>query len=150
MDESGIHQFCFRRYARALRGQRVYGLVPGKKFSRTNIVAGYRNGKIMSEYCYQGSTTAKVFEDWFCERLLPETNAGDAIILDNASFHNRKRLKEYARVYKVTIIFLPPYSPDYNPIENIWANLKRFLRDTMTRFSSLYGAIYWYFGVRYS
>jgi transposase len=76
--------------------------------------------------------------------LLPETRKGDVVIMDNARFHNKKRLKEYARAYKVAIIFLPPYSPDYNPIEHVWANLKRFLRNTAFRFESIQQAIYWF------
>lgn len=150
MDESGVTNFWFREYAHSLRGERVYGLIPGKKFFRTNIVAGYCDGKIMGEYCYTSTTTAQVFEEWFCKFLLPETQKGDVIIMDNARFHNKKRLNEYARVYKVVIIFLPPYSPDYNCIEKIWANLKRFLRETTLEFSSLQCTIYWYFAVGYS
>lgn len=115
-----------------------------------NIVAGYCDRQILGEYCYSGTTTAKIFEDWFCDFLLPLTQAGDVIILDNASFHNKKRLREYAAVYKLTIIFLPPYSPDFNFIEPVWANLKRFLRNTLLRFHSLQSAIYWFFAVGYS
>jgi transposase len=99
----------------------------------------------LGEYCYSGTTTSKVFEDWFCDFMLAETQPGDVIIMDNASFHNKKRLKKYAEVYKVTLVFLPPYSPDYNPIEHVWANMKRFLRNTALSFDSLKSAIYWYF-----
>jgi transposase len=140
----------YRTHARSLCGERFYGMVSGKRTSRTNVVAGYCDGRIWGEYCYKGSTTAKIFEEWFCTFLLPETVHGDVILLDNASFHNKKRLKEYASVYKVTVIFLPAYSPDYNPIEHIWANLKRFLRNTRKLFNSPAYAIYWYFAVAYS
>ena len=90
------------------------------------------------------------FEEWFCNRLLPSTNKGDVVIMDNASYHNKKRLRMYAWIYKVKIIFLPPYSPDYSPIEKVWANLKRFLRDYGKLFKDIQYAIYWYFNVRYS
>jgi transposase len=145
-----VQQFFFRPLARSLRGTRVQGFISGRKFSRTNIVAGYCDGKIVGEYCYSGTTTSTVFEEWFCKFLLPETQHGDVIIMDNASFHNKKRLRQYADVYKVSIIFLPPYSPDYNPIEKVWANLKRFLRNAMIQFYSIYSAIYWYFSMRCS
>jgi len=78
---------------------------------------------------------------------LPETKHGDVIIIDNASFHNKKRLKQYTLVYNVTVLFLPPYLPDYNRIEKVWANVKRFLRESTLAFASLYSAIYWYFAV---
>jgi len=147
IDESGVSQFCYRAYGRALRGERVHGFVPGRKFARVNVVAGYCDGRILGEYCYTGSTTAVKFETWFCDFLLPETCPGDAVFLDNASFHNKKRLRMYARVYKVTVIFLPPYSPDYNPIEHVWANMKRFLRNSKQQFHSIQSAIYWYFAM---
>jgi hypothetical protein len=110
-----------------------------------NVVAGYCDGKVIGEYCYTGSTTSAMFEDWFCRFLLPETSKGDTVIMDNARYHNKKRLRLYAWAYKVTIIFLPPYSPDYNVIEHVWFNLKRFLGDTALKFHSLQAAVYWYF-----
>ena len=150
MDESGISRFCYCEYGRALRGTRVQGFVRGRRFARLNIIAGYCNVQIMGEYCYRGSTTAKVFEEWFCEFLLPEARPGDTIIMDNARFHNKKQLRQYAEVHKVALVFLPPYSPDYNPIEHVWANVKRFLRHYLLKFSSLSAAIYWYFAFAFS
>lgn len=150
VDESGVSQLCSREYGRALRGKRVHSTIPGRKFARVNVVAGYCDGQILGEYCYRGSTTAKRFEDWFCDFLLPLTMVGDVIIMDNASFHNKKRLREFAQIYKVTLIFLPPYSPDYNLIEPVWANMKRFLRNTRLCFHSLQSAIYWSFAFGYS
>jgi transposase len=150
IDESGISQFCYREHARALRGIRVHGFISGRRFTRINVVAGYCDGNIIGEYCYTGSTTSEKFETWFCSFLLPEAHYGDVIIMDNARFHNKKRLREYANVYKVTIIFLPPYSPDLNSIEHIWANMKRFLRNRVNTFQYIQSAIYWFFAVGYS
>jgi len=94
--------------------------------------------------------TAQKFEIWFCSFLLPLTSKGDVIILDNASWHNKKRIKRYAWVYKVVVIFLHPYSPDYNNIEIVWANLKRFLRNYGQRFQTIQNAIYWYLAFAFS
>jgi transposase len=145
VDESGIAKFCFRTHARALRGTRVHGFVHGKRYARTNVVAGLRDGKIIGDYFYKGSMNSSRFEEWFCTHLLPNTRKSDVVVLDNASFHNRERLIKYARVFKVAVIFLPPYSPDYNPIEKVWANLKRFLRNHGKHFASVEEGIYWYF-----
>ena len=128
----------------------MHGFVPGKRFARLNVVAGYCDGHVLGEYCYKGTTTSQIFEDWFCRFLLPETTIGDVVIMDNASFHNKKRLRMCAEAYKVTIIFLPPYSPDFNPIEHVWANLKSFIRNTKMKFDSLQNAVYWYFAVKCS
>jgi transposase len=64
--------------------------------------------------------------------------------MDNAKFHPKKRLRKLARG-KVRFLFLPPYSPDYNPIEKSWANMKRYLRDNMHNYLSVDSAIYDYF-----
>ena len=64
--------------------------------------------------------------------------------MDNAGFHCKKRLRKLARG-KVRLLFLPPYSPDYNPIEKSWANMKRFLRDSLKSFQNIADGIYNYF-----
>ena len=150
MDESGISKFCFRTHARSLRGKAVHGIIPGKRFARINIVAGLRDGEILGDFLYKGAMNSQRFEDWFCSHLLPNTQKGDVVVMDNASYHNKERLREYALIYKVSIIFLPPYSPDYNLIENVWANLKRFLRNYGSCFHSIQYAICWYFCLEYS
>ena len=150
MDESGVSKFCYRTHARSLRGKIVHGIIPGKRFARINIVAGLRDGEILGDFLYTGSMNSQRFEDWFCGHLLPNTQKGDVIVMDNASYHNKERLRKYAWIYKVTIIFLPPYSPDYSPIENVWANLKRFLRNYGSCFQNVQYAICWYFCLEYS
>jgi len=69
---------------------------------------------------------------------------GYTVIMDNAGFHRKKELRKLARG-KVRLLFLPPYSPDYNPIERTWANMKRFLRNNLKDFNSVDSAIYNYF-----
>jgi transposase len=71
---------------------------------------------------------------------------GHTVIMDNARFHRKKILRKLARG-KVRLLFLPPYSPDYNPIENTWANMKRFLRNNEQDYQSLASAILDYFDV---
>lgn len=133
-----------------MRGKRVHGFVLGRRFARINVVAGLRDGQILGEYCFTGTMNAVRFETWFCTHLLSNTRNGDVVVLDNARFHNKKRLEEYARIFEVTIIFLPPYSPDLNLIEITWANMKRFLRNYSGRFSSIQDGIYWYFEIEFS
>jgi transposase len=66
--------------------------------------------------------------------------------MDNASFHRKKKLHKIARG-KVRLLFLPPYSPDYNPIEKSWGNMKGYLRSNLKDYESVESAIYAYFGV---
>ena len=77
------------------------------------------------------------FEEWFEEVLLPLIPKGFTIIMDNARFHRKKRLFLLALAAGVKLLFLPPYSPDLNPIETAWANMKRWIRERM---SHLYDA----------
>ena len=82
------------------------------------------------------------FEAWFEKHLLPELSKGDVIILDNASFHRKKRLYEIAELHNVKIIFLPPYSPELNPIEHFWHWLKKTTTDILKKCLNLRAAIF--------
>lgn len=132
VDEMGVDNFVHRVYARAPRGEKVAGKISGKKFKRTNIVAGKCGSKIFAPLQYQGSTDSQLFEFWFKNLFLKEIPTGFSIVMDNASFHRKAILSEMAVKAGCTLIFLPPYSPDLNPIEFFWAWLKRRLADTLS------------------
>ena len=129
VDETGFCEFLFRDKCRCKRGENVCIGVPGRRFARTNIVAGLQNGRLISPLEYNGTTDHIVFEFWFSEMLLPSIPAGSTIIMDNATFHRKKILTELALEAKCNVLFLPPYSPDYNPIEKKWANMKKYIRN---------------------
>jgi transposase len=113
---------------------------------RKNVIGAFCNRKHYGITRYEHSTTAEVFERWFTEYLLAEIPEGEGftIIMDNASFHRKTILRKLARG-KVRLLFLPPYSPDYNSIEKSWANMKRYLRDNARDFRTLDCAIEHYF-----
>ena len=137
VDESGVNRQFRREYARAKRGVKVYAQKPGQRQKRTNIVAGLWGKKHVAVRCYEHTTTAAFFEDWFEFDLLAEVPEGSLIIMDNASFHRKKKLPKIAERHGFFVLFLPPYSPDLNPIENSWANFKRWLIDNFCRFPSM-------------
>jgi len=145
VDESGLNRYYRREMARAKRGTRVRGVKPGRKFARTNVIAGLCGTKHLAVRCYDHSTTADFFEEWFEWELLSVVPEGGIVIMDNASFHRKNKLYEIAAKYGVAVLFLPPYSPEFNPIEKSWANLKRWLKNNLVRFTSLDFAVEWYF-----
>ena len=147
IDESGITQYLYREYGYAPRGTPVYGKIQGKKFERLNIVAAKSGDEILARCEYTCNMNAALFELWFVRVLLVELPAGSVIIMDNASWHRKKVLRALAEAAGCRVIFLPPYSPDFNSIESVWANLKNFVRNYMRDFPSLSIAVNHYFQV---
>jgi transposase len=105
----------------------MFGFVPGRKFGRTNLVAGYTNGKSMAECAQEGTMDGVFFNAWVEQFLVPALKPGQVVVIDNASFHKSQTTKELIDSADCSLIFLPSYSPNLNPIENSWPNFKRKL-----------------------
>ena len=90
---------------------------------------------------YHGSTDLSLFEGWFEQQLCPSLQPGTVVILDNASFHKSDNIDHIAEEHGIEILYLPPYSPDLNPIEKLWANFKRNLRKCIKEFIKFQDAI---------
>jgi transposase len=84
------------------------------------------------------------FEEWFENSLLRSVEKGKTIIMDRASFHRKKPLEEACKKHGAFLLYLPAYSPDFNPIEKTWANMKKKLRDTAPLHELIETAIYAY------
>ena len=151
VDESGLNREYRRLYARAKRGVKVHEKISGRRIKRTNIIAGLVYGNTAERHIavqsYEHSTTATFFEDWFEFELIPLLPDNALVIMDNASFHRKKALYNIASRYGVNLLFLPPYSPDFNPIEHSWANFKEWLRYNSSRFRNFDFALDYYFNV---
>jgi transposase len=124
----------------------------GRKSQRINVVAAQLKSKdekinLVAPLCYTENTTGEFFENWFKKKLVKSILKGSTIIMDNASFHRKKKLRNLARRHGMRLLFLPAYSPDFNPIEHTWANMKRFLIDALPDSENLQSGIYNFFGV---
>jgi len=128
VDECGIDRYLYREYAYSIRGQKVVAQISGRKFKRTNIIAGICQGEWVAPMTYDSTTDSILFEYWFEHCLLNEVEPGSVIVLDNATFHMKSVIPDLALRKSCTVLFLPPYSPDLNPIEKKWAWLKKKLR----------------------
>jgi len=134
IDECGIDEFLHREYAYAPRGEAVSAKISGKHYKRTNIVAAKCGGRIVAPLAYKGSTDSILFEHWFETMFLKAVPRYSVCVMDNASFHRKGVLRALAAAADCEILFLPPYSPDLNPIENFWAYLKQKLRSILHLF----------------
>jgi transposase len=141
VDESGINEYMYREKARALRGKKVVGEVSGKKFQRVSIIAGKCGKHVYAPFIHNETTNADMFNFWLEECLLPEIGQGKVIVMDNASFHKSEKTLKLIQNSGNTLLYLPPYSPDLNPIERFWGNFKRTIRSILANFSSLDEAI---------
>ena len=90
---------------------------------------------------FNGSCNIQVFNNWVEHFLIKELIAGQFVVMDNASFHKSQKTRELIESVGCKVIFLPPYSPDYNLIEKFWANMKRWIKDQITPFDKLYEVI---------
>jgi len=141
VDESGIDQFIHRPFARAPIGKKILGMISGKRYYRESFVAAKIKSKIIAPFCYNGTCDTTLFNIWIEKFLIPELKPGQVIIMDNASFHKSQKTKELLESVGCTILFLPPYSPDLNPIEIFWANFKKLVQKNLMRFKKLSHAI---------
>lgn len=141
VDESGINSFMSREYGWSQRGEVILGEKSGKRFARESFVAGLANNKIISPICYQGTMDSALFNFWLSSFLLPEIGPGYTIVMDNAAFHKSHETYSIIKKSGCELLFLPPYSPDLNPIEQCWANLKKIIKNSITQFKSLAQAI---------
>lgn len=103
--------------------------------------------EILAPLQYEGTMDSALFEMWFQECLLPTLPEDSFIVMDNARFHRKNKLFALAQSSGHQLVFLPPYSPELNPIENFWAWLKVKLRNILSSFVSFDDALYYVFNL---
>jgi transposase len=117
-----------RRYGRAPRGQRAYGSVPRNRGKNTTLLASLSLEGIGTAMTVEGSTTQKVFEAYVEKVLSPTLKPGQVVILDNLSAHKGEKVKQLIESRAASVVFLPAYSPDFNPIEEAFSKIKAILK----------------------
>lgn len=137
LDESGVNIDMTRRYGRALGKTRVHGSTPLNTPPTQTILASVRlNGQI-TYTMYSGGTTGARFLDYLKNVLIPTLHRGDIVVMDNMRSHHVKGIKEALRAAGAIPLYLPPYSPDLNPIEMMWSKMKAILRKLGCRIAAL-------------
>lgn len=132
LDESGIQEAICKDRGWGKIGKILKGEKSGKYYMRTNIVAGYVNKCAIAPFVFTGTCNTELFTKWVEEFLIKELEPGQTVIMDNASFHKSPKVQKLIESVGCKLIFLPPYSPDLNPIEKFWANMKIWIKDKIT------------------
>ena len=142
LDETWASTNMARRYGRAPRGERLRVGVPHGHWKTTTFVAGLRLSGIVAPFVLDGAINRTAFETYVDKVLVPELSSGDVVIMDNLSSHKGPQVRAMIEAAGASLLYLPPYSPDFNPIENAFAKLKALLRKAAARtVSGLWNAI---------
>ena len=117
-----------RQYGRAPRGERLVSTVPGGHWSSLTMVCAILFDRVIAPMVTDGPMNSFVFQGYVEWLLVPELKPGDTVVMDNLSSHKSGSVKQAIEGVGAKLMFLPPYSPDLNPIENMWAKVKARLR----------------------
>jgi transposase len=133
IDETWAKTNMTRPRGRAYRGRRLVGKVPHGHWKTTTFVAGLRSSGLVAPLVIDGPINGNVFVSWVQQQLTRELQAGDIVILDNLSSHKRVEAREAIEQVGAELLFLPPYSPDLNPIDNAFSKFKWLLKSAQER-----------------
>jgi transposase len=128
IDETGVNLAMARYYGRAKRGQRARGAVPKNYGQSVTLIGAIDRDGLFASLTFRGATDTAAMKVFVKEVLLPELNPGDCVIWDNLAVHKTRVVQDLFTEADVELLFLPPYSPDLNPIEMCWSKMKTYLR----------------------
>lgn len=133
IDETGTATNLTRLRGRAPRGKRLIGRAPFGHRKTTTFVAGLRNDKIIAPFVIDRPMNGGLFLLYVRTCLVPALSPGDTVVMDNLSAHKVAGVREAIEAAGARLLYLPPYSPDFNPIEQVFAKLKSLLRKAAER-----------------
>ena len=133
IDESGARTNLVRQYGRSLRGRRLVSYAPHGHWKTTTFVVALREASLTAPMVLDGPMNGKAFLAYVRQVLVPTLQLGDLVILDNLSSHKAAGVREAIEQAGARLIYLPPYSPDLNPIELAFSKLKWLLRSAAER-----------------
>lgn len=137
LDECGVNTGMTRLYGRALKQKRVIEAVPDTRFHRTTVLSSVRLDGTIVPFVFEGALNGDIFRVYITQLLAPSLKPGDIVIMDNLSSHKVSGIVEAIEDVGASAMFLPPYSPDLNPIELMWSKIKALLRKLKIRAKEL-------------
>ena len=133
LDETGVTTKMTRLYGRAQRGERLVDAVPHGHWRTTTLIAGLRQSGVIAPMVLDGPMTGAAFLAYVEQALAPVLQSGDVVVMDNLAAHKVAGIEEAVAAAGASLLYLPPYSPDLNPIEQFFAKLKALLRKAAAR-----------------
>ena len=133
LDEAGVNLALIRLYARAPKGQRARGSRPHRRGKNVSMISAISLEGIVTSLNLCGSIDGLTFEAFVIRKLIPKLWKGAVVVWDNYSIHKGQEIEEAIKKAGAKLIYLPPYSPDFNPIENCWSKIKNILRSIGAR-----------------
>lgn len=133
MDETWASTNMARSHGRAPRGERLRAGIPHGHWKTTTFVAGLRLGGMVAPMVLDGPINRIAFQAYVEQVLVPTLGPGDIVVMDNLSSHKGPQVRQMIEAAGAALLFLPPYSLDFNPIENAFAKLKALLRKAAER-----------------
>ena len=128
IDEAGVNLALVRLYARALKGKRARGVRPRKRGKNVSMIGAVALKGIIASTNIYGSCDRITFEAFILNKLVPQLWSGACVVLDNSTIHKGEEIQAAIEAAGAKLVFLSPYSPEFNPIENLWSKLKTILR----------------------
>lgn len=128
IDETGVNLALARLYGRARRGQRATGAVPKNYGESVTLIGAIDRNGLFASLTFRGATDTLAMTVFLKEVLLPQLKPGDCVVWDNLAVHKTRAVRQLFDEAGVELLFLPPCSPDLNPIEMCWSKLKTYLR----------------------
>jgi transposase len=135
LDETGTNTVMTRLIGRAPVGQRLVCTLPQAGWHTTTLLGAIRRSGVVAALTVAGATDAVAFQTYIEQVLVPQLCPGDIVVMDRLQAHRGRAVARALRQAGVGVWYLPPYSPDYNPIEKIWAKIKAYLRKAEARTS---------------
>lgn len=141
VDEAGVDDTHVYPYGWSEKGTRCEGVRLGHRTTRISFAAALCEGKLLAPLTFEGHCDSALIEAWFSQQLIPALRPGQVVILDNASFHNKSRLEPLLEAAGCSLLPLPRYSPDLNPIESHWHVIKTRIAHTRDHFPDFRTAV---------
>jgi len=128
VDESGAHTQMTRRRGRARGGQRLLARLSHGHYQSSTLISGIRLEGPCAAWLFEGPMDGEMFLAWVRQGLAPVLRPGEVVILDNLATHKIRGVREALEAAGARLLYLPPYAPDFNPLEPMWSKIKPILR----------------------